>query len=62
MSQELVRSPLTIEVIVKRPLGFVRWRWFFAFLLIKLAAKIYPFHFQLYRTEELVDVVLRPPS
>ena len=62
MSQELVRSPLTVEVIIKRPLGSVRWRWFFAFHLIKLAAKIYPFHFQLYRTEELKDYVPRPPS
>lgn len=62
MSQELVHSPLTIEVVVKRPLGFARWRWFIAFNLIKLAARFYPFHFQLYRTEELSDRVNLPPS
>lgn len=61
MSQELVRSPLTVEVIIKRHLGYARWRWFFAFHLIKLAAKFYPFHFQLYRTEEIQDHVPRPP-
>jgi len=62
MRETLVRSPLTIEVVIKRPLGFARWRWFCAFHLIKLAARFYPFHFQLYRTEELVDLIKRPPS
>ena len=62
MSQELVHSPLTIEVVVKRPVGYARWRWLIAFHLIKLAARFYPFHFQLYRTEELQDHVNRPPS
>ena len=60
--ESLVFSPLTVEVVVKRPLGMARWRWFIAFSLIKLAARFYPFHFQLYRTEELQDHVSRPPS
>lgn len=62
MAQEILHSPATMEVIVKKPLGFMRWRWFIAFHLIKLAARFYPFHFQFYRTEELQDYVKLPPS
>ncbi len=63
MSKEtLVHSPLTVEIVVKRPLGFAQWRWSIAFYLIKLAGRIYPFHYQLYRTEEIEDYVNLPPG
>ena len=39
----------------KRPLGALRWRWFIAFQLIKLAAKIYGFKVEFYRSEEPHD-------
>lgn len=60
-SKVRVEVPLTIEVVVKRPTDS-RWRWFFAYHLIKMASWFYPFHFQLYRTEELQDRVKLPPN
>ncbi len=63
MSKEtLVHSPLTVEVVVKRPIGYGIWRWEIAFRLIKLAAWVFPFHIRLYRTEEIQDYANLPPG
>lgn len=62
ITAEVEVKDLTVEVTVKRPTGSARWRWFFAYHLIKLAGRVYPFHFQLYRTEELKDRVNLPPD
>lgn len=45
------RAPaLTIAVEVETPLPTSRWRWFICYTLLKLAARIYPFKLELYRT------------
>ena len=63
MSKEtLVHSPLTVEVYIKRPIGYGHWRWAIAHFFIRIAARFYPFHFQLYRTEEIQDRVNLPPG
>jgi len=54
-------KPMTIDFVVKRPKAESRWRWFVAYHLIKLAARFYPFQFQMYRTPEIQDYVHRPP-
>lgn len=47
----LERAPaLTIAVEVEPPSSPSRWRWFICYTLLKLAARIYPFKLELYRT------------
>jgi hypothetical protein len=43
----------TMAVIARRPGN--RWRWLAAYWLIKLAARIYQFDLEFYRTEEPQD-------
>lgn len=48
-------SKAVMEIVVKRPVAFGRWRWLVCFWLIKLAAYIYPFKLQFYRDNEWYD-------
>jgi hypothetical protein len=43
----------TMAVIVDPPAKHSRWRFFIFWCLVKLAAKVYPFKFELYRTPRL---------
>lgn len=44
-----------MEVVVKKPMAFGRWRWLLCWWLIRLAARVYPFELQFYRKEEYYD-------
>ena len=43
---------LTLAVEVDPPPEHSRWRFFVFWLLVRLAARVYPFHFEIYRTRE----------
>lgn len=47
---ERVRRALTLAVVVEPPPPHRRWRFFLFFCLVRLAARVYPFEFELYRT------------
>jgi hypothetical protein len=42
---------ITAAVEVETPAPHRRWRWFICYALLKLAAKIYPFRIEFYRTK-----------
>jgi len=44
------RKGLTLAVEVEPPAPYRRWRFFLFYCLIKLAAWVYPFQFEIYRT------------
>lgn len=48
---ERKRYALTLAVTVAPPSPLKRWRFFVFWLIIKLAARVYPFEFEIYRTE-----------
>lgn len=41
---------LTIAVEVETPPPYKRWRFFLFYMLVRLAAWVYPFKFEIYRT------------
>lgn len=41
---------LTLSVEVEPPKPISRWRFFLFWLLIRLAARVYPFNFEIHRT------------
>lgn len=41
---------LTLAIEVDPPAPYRRWRYFLFYVLVKLAARIYPFKFEIYRT------------
>jgi hypothetical protein len=43
---------LTLAVEVDPPPPHRRWRFFLFYCLIKLAARVYPFRFEIYRTRQ----------
>lgn len=53
VATQLVRRPgLTLSVEVDPPPPHSRWRFFVFWLLVKLAARVYPFRFEIYRTPD----------
>jgi len=46
------KRPLTLAVTVDPPPKLKRWRFFVFWCLVKLAAWVYPFEFEIYRTEK----------
>ena len=47
-----------LAVTVRPPMRFERWRFFLWWCLIKIACRIYPFEFQIYRPEKLSDTAV----
>lgn len=43
---------LTLAVEVDPPAPYRRWRYFIFWCLVRLAARVYPFKFEIYRTRE----------
>lgn len=43
---------LTLAIEVDPPPPFKRWRYFLFYVLVKLAARAYPFKFEIYRTRQ----------
>jgi hypothetical protein len=41
---------ITMAVEIETPPPHRRWRWFLSYLLLRLAARVYPFRLELYRT------------
>lgn len=41
---------ITLDIEIVPPPPFSRWRWFLCWALLKLAARVYPFKLDLYRT------------
>ena len=41
---------ITLDIEIAPPAAFSRWRWMLCWMLLKLAARIYPFKLDLYRT------------
>ena len=46
------RHELTLAAYVDKPRRLQRWRFFIFWLLLKLAARVYRFDFEIYRNEE----------
>lgn len=44
-------EPFVLAVEVQRPKPLGRWRFFVFWLLIRLAAKVYPFKLEIYRAD-----------
>lgn len=49
------RRGLTMAVMVDQPPPHRRWRFFLFWLLLRLAARCYPFQFEIYRTPTRFD-------
>lgn len=43
---------ITAAIEIDTPAPHRRWRWFFCYALLKLAAKLYPFRIEFYRTRQ----------
>jgi hypothetical protein len=48
-SPALKRHEMTLVAHVDKPLGFRRWRFLLFWVLLKLAARVYKFDFEIYR-------------
>jgi len=46
------RHALTLDIEVAPPKPYRRWRFFVFYCLVKLAAWVYPFNFEIHRTRE----------